>query len=209
MNKIKASIGTKQGKIVLTILMIAVGAVLIFAAVSGREQNPEKGTADGKSALAALKEIAGESRVETLASFKEAKKSDDPEQFLADNSIYIMDEEAVERFAETYLTGAESTAQASGVTTEALIKEWGYESLDSYKEEAKAEALSFIKKRLAVYEAANKKHITISSGEYEKKLGTYATSFGYNTKEEFVYACEPASIANEMLYDKTVKNLFH
>ena len=127
---------------------------------------------------------------------------------IANSSRRVYDEVAIEKYAETYITGAESTAQAKNITTEQLIKdELGFNSIDDYRAEAKKEVESFVKKRLAVYEAAKKKHIKIGSGEYEELLPAYASNFGYNTEEEFEYACTPGSIANEMLYDKTTAKL--
>lgn len=88
-----------------------------------------------------------------------------------------------------------------------IVDTWGYESIDAYREEAKLLANTFIKERLVIYELAKDKKIKISTQEYEVQLGSYAINFGYATAEEFVYACMPVSIANEMLYDKVLNEI--
>ena len=197
----------KEMKFVFLALVVVV-AIILAMAFFGGAGNPEVGKATGESALKSMEDICGNSYVESLASLKEAGKQEAPEEYLAENSVYVLDEVAIEKYAETYITGAESTAQAKNITTEQLIKdELGFNSIDDYRAEAKKEVESFVKKRLAVYEAAKKKHIKIGSGENEELLPAYASNFGYNTEEEFEYACTPGSIANEMLYDKTTAKL--
>ena len=199
-------------KQILRLLPVAALALLIpagcFHLFLHAGKDPRDGTATGKSALISMKELCGESRIEVLADLKEAAKAENPEEFLCGNSIYVLDEEALDKYAETCAAGAEATARANGVTTEQLILgEWGYESMEDYREKARAEAEDFVKKRLAIYEAARKMHIRIREKEYAALLPAYAARFGYNTTEEFTYACIPSSIAIEMLYDKTVSHI--
>lgn len=197
------------------LIMIGCGIVAVMLVVAGikivdmvRNGNEEVGAATGASALESFKDIAGESFIETLGDIGDAKKGGTPVAYLAESSVYILDDEAIEIYVESYITAAESTAQATGTTVEKLIvEEWGYESIDAYREEAKELAHTFIKERLAVYEAAKEKNIKITEKEYESQLSVYALKFGYATAVEFEYACTPASIANEMLYDKTVNEL--
>ena len=146
--------------------------------------------------------------MEVLADLKEVKRSKDPIDYLTKNSTYVLDEEAIEVYVESYITAAESTAQATGVTIEKLIVEdWGYESIDAYRAEAKELSLTFIKERLAVYQIAKDKKIKVTESDYKEQLADYARKFGYATTEEFEYACTPVSIANEMLYEKTLNTL--
>lgn len=201
----------KKEKVFHIVLIIAVIVVaflagfLISFGIKNLRNNPDVGASNGKQALESFKDISGESYVEELADLKKAKESEDVLTFLTENSIYVFDEEAIEIYVESYITAAESTAQAKGISVDKLIvEEWGYESIDAYREEAKALAFGFIKERLAVYEIAKQKNFKVTGKEYKEQLSTYANKFGYATTAEFEYACTPASIANEMLYDKTL-----
>ncbi len=197
--------GLMIGIAAVVLVVVVVGSFSIFSGSSG---DPDVGKATGKGAIESMQDVCGNSYVEELASLKEAGKQEAPEKYLAENSVFVLDEAAIERYAETYITGAESTAQTRNMTTEQLIKEeLGFESIDAYRAEAKKEVENFVKERLSVYEAAKEKNIRINSREYEELLPAYASSFGYNTEEEFEYACTPHSIANEMLYDKTTAKL--
>ena len=194
--------------------VVFIGIIFCFGILLGlffmnrNQVNVQKGASDGKTALLCFKEIAGDSYIEELASIKEAKKSENPLEYLVNNSIYVLDDEAIEIYVGSYLTAAESTSQARGISLESLIVgEWGYESIDDYKEESKEMALGFIKERLAIYEVAKSQGSKVNESEYQEKLGVYAARFGYATKEEFVYDCTPVSIANEMLYVKTLNSL--
>ena len=203
----------KSGHKTLAIILAVIASIVLLGIIIGVVMfkfghNDEKGAATGASALESFKDIAGESFVETLGDLKEAKKRGEPAKYLAENSVYILDDEAIEIYVESYITAAESTAQATGTTVEKLIvEEWGYESIDAYREEAKQLAHTFIKERLAVYEAAKSRGVKITESEYKEQLSVYAVKFGYATAVEFEYACTPASIANEMLYDKTLNEL--
>lgn len=188
---------------------VAVAVVVILAMTFlGGAGDPEIGKADGKSALKNMEAICGNSYVETLGDLKEAGKQVAPEEYLAENSTFVLDEAAIETYAETYITGAESSAQAKNMTTEQFVKEeLGFDSIEDYRAEAKKEVENFVKQRLAVYEAAKKKNVKISTKDYDELLEAYASNFGYNTEEEFEYACTPGSIATEMLFDKTTARL--
>lgn len=191
--------------LLLLLLLVALGIGCLFLFGRDNRVDEQTGAADGQSALAAFEDIAGESRIDSLADLQAAKDSPSPVAYLVENSVYVLDNAAIEVYAESYITAAESTAQAAGITVESLIvEEWGYDSVQAYRNEAMELTLSFIKKRLAVYGAAGEMGVGITQKEYEDKLNTYAVNFGYATAQEFTYACTPASIANEMLYDKTL-----
>ena len=199
-----------KGKICLLVGVLFVIGIVAGVFIANRNQiRTEVGASSGEIALESFKSVAGDSYVEKLPNLKDAKASGDVLKFLRENSTYVLDEEAIEIYVESYITAAESTAQATGVSLDELIVDtWGYESIDAYREAAKELTDTFIKERLAVYTIAKDKNIKISEDEYKESLNTYAINFGYATAEEFVYACMPVSIANEMLYDKVVQNEF-
>lgn len=209
MKRIAKLTGGKRNMVISAVLVLVIVLIAgVVIVMKNAASDPEVGAATGKSALAAMKDICGDSYVETLADLKEAGKVEAPEEYLMENSVFVMDEAAVDKYVETYISGAESSAQASGVSTDAYIRDTlGYESIEKYRAAAKAEAEGFIKKRLAVYEAAKKKNIRISEKDYQELVSAYAATYGYSSVEEFTYACVPASIANEMLFDKTVAEL--
>ena len=195
----------RAGYVVIALVVFIVGLVAGVLVMNKNKIFAERGASDGTVALLSFQEIAGDSYVEVLADLKEVKKSKDPIDYLTKNSTYVLDEEAIEVYVESYITAAESTAQATGVTIEKLIvEEWGYESIDAYRAEAKELSLTFIKERLAVYQIAKDKKIKVTESDYKEQLADYARKFGYATTEEFEYACTPVSIANEMLYEKVV-----
>jgi len=190
------------------ILLVAVVALIVAIVMKFAGVDSEKGAATGKSALEAFKDVAGESYVDELADLRKMPDGEDPVVYLAENSAFVMDDEAVEIYIQGYVTAAESSAQAKGISVEKLlIDEWGFESVDAYRKEAEKTSMKFIKEHLAVFEYAMRKNVKIVEKEYEEQLSSYALKFGYATAEEFVYDCTPASIANEMLYDKTVDML--
>jgi FKBP-type peptidyl-prolyl cis-trans isomerase (trigger factor) len=198
----------KYAIIAIAVLILAVGGVWFGFHRGSSTDNDEAKSADRDTAMAALKDICGNSKVDTLADLSIAATKEDPEAYLEENSIYVMDEEAVDKFIQSYLSGAESTAQAQGITTEQLVKDsFGYDSLDEYIEEKKQEITSFVKQRLAVYEAAGKEHITIKEKEFEELLPSYMAAYGYDDEDTFLYECKPSSIAVEMLYDKTLSSI--
>ena len=204
----KMSKSKKRICIGVAVSLFILGLIAGIYVMSRNKIQVEVGESNGEIALACFKQVAGDSYVEEIASLKEAKETDNPLRYLTENSTYVLDEEAIEIYVESYITAAESTAQATGVSVEKLIVDtWGYESIDAYREEAKLLANTFIKERLVIYELAKDKKIKISTQEYEEQLGSYAINFGYATAEEFVYACMPVSIANEMLYDKVLENI--
>ena len=132
--------------IIAVIVVAFLAGFLISFGIKNLRNNLDVGASNGKQALESFKDIAGESYVEELADLKKAKESEDVLTFLTENSIYVFDEEAIEIYVESYITAAESTAQAKGISVDKLIvEEWGYESIDAYREEAKALAIGFIK----------------------------------------------------------------
>lgn len=192
-------------------------AVIVFAVTAAafavyrrdfRIISDETGEANAVSALKHLQAIAGESKVTDVADLKRIPDNLTVEDYLIKNSIFSLDEETMDRTVQTYLTGAESTAAARGLTAEQLIVgEWGYESVESYRQKTEEELDRFVKLRLAVYETAKDRHITISAKEYEEMLEDYAAVHGYEDAGTFAYECRPSSIADEMLYDKTLNAL--
>ena len=201
----REQIKKRAGYVVIALVVFIVGLVAGVLVMNKNKIFAERGASDGTVALLSFQEIAGDSYVEVLADLKEVKRSKDPVDYLTKNSTYVLDEEAIEIYVESYITAAESTAQAAGVTIEGLIVEdWGYESIDAYRAEAKEMSLAFIKERLAVYQIAQDQKIKVTESDYKEQLDAYARKFGYATTEEFEYACTPVSIANEMLYEKVV-----
>lgn len=198
-----------QGKALASLAALMGSALVVFLLIiclPGRKGGETK--VDAAGALSDMEEICGESRIETLADLKEFKRDGNPADFLSRNSVYVLDEEAVDRYVQTYVAGAESAAMAQGKSIEELIiSDWGYESLESYKKAVREEAEDFIKKRLAVYEVAKIYDIAVNAKEYERLLGTYAERFSYTTAEEFSTDCTARSIADEMLYDKTIARM--
>lgn len=198
----------KTGMFLLIIIGVFFAACTFFFLPNRAPVDPEIGVATGQSAKENLRNICGNSYVEELASITDARNSPAPEVYLAEHSIFVLDEDAIEIYVESNITAAESTAQAKDMTVQNLIvDEWGYESVDNYREEVRSNALNFIKQRLAVYQVAETEDIAVLESEYEDQLTTYAMKFGYNTAAEFTYACTPASIASEMLYDKALNVL--
>lgn len=189
----------------LIILTVAAGFFLKFGMNPGNPEN--QGSATGESALESLQDYCGESYVDVLADLGEVRKAELPIEYLVENSVYIMDEAAIEVTVQSYVTGAESTASATGKTTEAVVQEYGYSTVDEYRDAVRQQVEEFIRTHLAVYTAAKKEHVSISEKEYKEKLAEYGEKFGYEDLEEFTYYCSPASIANEMLYDKMYASL--
>lgn len=190
---------------VVLVVLILIAGVLFFLGKKNKV-NLEAGAADAQTAFAVLKDMGGDSYVETLADLSKAKKQPDPQIYLAENSVFVMDDEAVEITVASQIAGAESTAESQGITYEELIVDtWGYESIDAYKIGTEEEVIQFIKERLCIYKVAEKENITISEEEYQNGLESYAAKFGFSSVEAFTYACTPATIASEMLYDKTLE----
>lgn len=191
------------------VVMVLLGVFMVFAVffIHNRGKTEEAAEATGKTALEAFRDIAGESRVESLATGL-AKGSKDPAGRLAEQSVFVIDKDAVGAYLESCMTGAESTAHAAGITCDELIMdEWGYDSVEAYRAHMEAEVTKFIKQRLAIYAAAEEKGMRITGREYKKRLPQYARRFGYEDTAGFEAACLPASIANEMLYDKVVDSM--
>ena len=100
-----------------SVLLILVLIVLCLYLFRGSDiKNEELTAATGESAIADFQDIAGESRIDELADVREAKSSGEAAEYLMENSVYVMDDEAIELYLESYITAAESTAQAGGVT---------------------------------------------------------------------------------------------
>ncbi len=168
-----------------------------------------KGSATGHTALRALGELYGGSRVEKLAELSGLSPGTDPVRYLLENSVFILDADYMKKRVSMDQLAMESMAQTKGCSyTEYVTLQRGYESVEAYEQERYQVYESFVKEHLAVYEAAKQKHIAISAAEYQKLLPKYAEKFGYGEDvDRFEQECDRDSIANEMLYDKTVGRL--
>lgn len=95
-------------------------------------------------------------------------------------------------------------AELEGKTQEGMIISWGYEDLELYKETLTETVYDFIKGRLAVFSIARQQEIVLTEEEYQENLKVYASKYGYSDPEIFEEKCGAHSIANEMLFDKTI-----
>lgn len=195
----------KKRIIILVGFMAAVIAAGTFFYSSTHVKVDGSGSADARSAQAALNEGYGDTILESLGDIKEAKNHEDPLKWLVDNSVVTVDEDGINRMVDEYKTGAETTAMASGITYEQMISQLGYASEDEMTAKLFDYYVSFVKERTVAIAVADEKNITVSHKYYEENLTKYAERFGYEDGETFEYECDPDSIANEMLYDKVVK----
>lgn len=187
----------------MVVILLAVFGLLLFHHFSiGKEE----GTATAATASQAMAEGFASATVVELADISEAKKQADPVEWLVNNSTVAIEETELQRLIDEYKTGAESTANAMEMSYDDFItKNLGYEDDKALEESVKEYYSDFIKRRAVVFAVADKENISISKAYYEENLLTYAARFGYEDTETFTFECEPNSIANEMLYDKTVE----
>lgn len=189
-------------------LLALIGMSAVFWNLPERTAGDGKGSATGAYALRVLKEMYGDSYVEQLADLEEAAKAPAPQAYLRERSSFVVDKDLIEEKVQESVLGAEASALSEGITVEQFLRErWGYEDLETYRNEKEQEYMEFLKERLAVYEAARDRHITISRSEYRELLPAYAAAFGYDDMEQFELECDRDSIACEMLYDKTIRSL--
>lgn len=189
------------------ILLLLVLAAILWRMPERTAGNGE-GSATGRYAVRVLREMYGDSYVEELADIEKAAADPAPEVYLRENSAFVIDEGTIEEKVQEAVLGLESTAVQSQITVEQLLDESReYESLDDYREQKRRQYVEFVKERLAVYEAAGDRHITVSTAEYRELLPEYAAAFGYADTEQFQQECDRDSIACEMLYDKTIRSL--
>lgn len=202
--------GKKKSIFITVGIVVAVTAIIVAAAMFfTRDSRPaeERRETDGTIALESLKDVAGESKLVSLADLEQAAKQEVPEEYISENSTYEMDDDAIKEYIQRYLTALESTAAASNVTPTALVQEMGYESLEDYEAVVTDMVGEFVKQRLAVYTVAVDDHVTLSESQYNELVESYMEEYGYEDVETFEQECIPQSIANEMLFDVTLDHI--
>jgi len=186
-------------------MCMVLAVLLIGKLFLGENGNDETGQADAAYAQGVLKEgPGGGSKIDGYAGTKSAYGQSDPAGYLVNHSSFLVDQDAVESYVSEQIAGLESTSFTTGQGIEELLLEKGYDSLDEYRQDLMAETSLFIKKRLCIYHAAKDLKLCISEDEYTELLPSYAQKYGFDSADEFSYICLPATIASEMLYDKTV-----
>lgn len=200
-------------------VLIGIAAVVIVAAVvvfsgffflqkGNEDARDEKGEAKPSYAMDTMaNDFSGSSQIDTFASVKEAQAQSDPVAYMVDNSVFLLDQQAIDEKVAERISGMEASANTQGIAIEDLLAEAGYESVDTYKETVTNEVIEFVKSRMCVYKAAEELGLFISPDEYETLLPEYAEKYGFEDTESFEYVCRPGTIACEMLYDKTVDTL--
>lgn len=195
-------------------VLLGIAAVVVVVVVTGlffqqRKSNEDvrDGRGEAKPSYAAdtmASDFSGASKIDTFVSVKEAQSQADPVAYMVDNSVFLLDEQAIDEKVAERLSGMEASANTQGIAIEDLLSEAGYESVDAYKETVTNEVIEFVKSRMCVYKAAEELGLFISPDEYETLLPEYAEKYGFEDTESFEYVCRPGTIACEMLYDKTV-----
>ncbi len=194
---------------------IAVFLFFLFAGGFWYTQTPQymagqgKGSATAKTALEAVGESYGGSCVEQLADLSGIPEGGDVITYLVASSSFILDKDHLENQVDADCLAAESSAAARGYAYEEYLTDLcGYTSVEAYRQERYKFHEKFLKEHLAVYEAAREKGVTVSRKEFKELIPEYAKKFGYGEDvERFQRECEKDSIANEMLYDKTIERL--
>ena len=192
------------------VIVLILSVLLIIMSLSSNEGI----VSNGKMALKYLTTVSGKSAILSLPDLPEAVGEDSPETWLIENSEYELDEEAISVYVEECMEAVKREAELEGKTQEELIISWGYEDLELYKETLTETVYDFIKGRLAVFSIARQQEIVLTEEEYQEKLKVYASKYGYSDPEIFEEKCgDPEifeekcgahSIANEMLFDKTI-----
>lgn len=209
MEKVKTAI--REHKKITACIIVAIllfGAGVVYCVVHSPAVTAGNGTgsATSKTAMNDLEEGFAACNVTKLADIKEAKTHEDPVAWLTENSQIEVDEDAITKLIDSYKTGAESSAQAMGMDYDDFIKDnLGYDDEDAMTEAVYDYYKNFVVERAIVLAVAEKKNITVNHSYYEKNLTKYAEKFGYEDANTFETECDPDSIANEMLYDKTVE----
>lgn len=182
------------------VIVLILSVLLIIMSLSSNEGI----VSNGKMALKYLTTVSGKSAILSLPDLPEAVGEDSPETWLIENSEYELDEEAISVYVEECMEAVKCEAELEGKTQEELIISWGYEDLELYKETLTETVYDFIKGRLAVFSIARQQEIVLTEDEYQEKLKVYASKYGYSDPEIFEEKCGAHSIANEMLFDKTI-----
>lgn len=176
---------------------------MIMVSLSNREGI----VSNGKMALKYLTAVSGKSEILSLPDLSKSVGEGSLETWLIDNSEYELDEKAVNIYVEECLEDVRHEAELEGKTQEKLIISWGYKDLEVYKENLTKTVYDFVKIRLAVFSIAKQQEIILAEEEYQEKLKVYASKFGYSDPKIFEEKCGAQSIANEMLFDKTMQML--
>ena len=182
------------------VIMLILSVLLIIMSLSSKEGI----VSNGKMALKYLTTVSGKSVILSLPDLPEAVGEDSPETWLIENSEYELDEEAISVYVEECMEAVKREAELEGKTQEGMIISWGYEDLELYKETLTETVYDFIKGRLAVFSVARQQEIVLTEEEYQENLKVYASKYGYSDPEIFEEKCGAHSIANEMLFDKTI-----
>lgn len=196
-------------------ILIVAGIITALAVIAGAaflihrnaEPDEESRETTGEIALESLKDVAGESRLLSLADLSDVASQESPETYIEENSEYEMDDDAIKEYVQNYLTALESTAADSNVTPTALVQEMGYEGIEEYEATVTGMVEDFVKQRLAVYTIAEQEKISLSKSQYESLVESYMAEYGYEDVETFEKECIPLSIANEMLFDVTLDRI--
>lgn len=182
------------------VIMLILSVLLIIMSLSSKEGI----VSNGKMALKYLTTVSGKSVILSLPDLPEAVGEDSPETWLIENSEYELDEEAISVYVEECMEAVKREAELEGKTQEGMIISWGYEDLELYKETLTETVYDFIKGRLAVFSIARQQEIVLTEEEYQENLKVYASKYGYSDPEIFEEKYGAHSIANEMLFDKTI-----
>lgn len=185
------------------VIVLILSILLIMVSLSNREGI----VSNGKMALKYLTAVSGKSEILSLPDLSKSVGEGSLETWLMDNSEYELDEKAVNIYVEECLEDVRHEAELEGKTQEKLIISWGYKDLEVYKENLTKTVYDFVKIRLAVFSIAKQQEIILAEEEYQEKLKVYASKFGYSDPKIFEEKCGAQSIANEMLFDKTMQML--
>ncbi len=203
------NVWTKYKKPIISIALICLnfGIMIVGMSLSTNTETEEvhvTGTATAESATEALEDGFGSTNVISLADVASAKETEDPLTYMVENSEVEVDEDAVNNLVDIYRIGLESTANAQEVSYNELLLEMGYSSDDLLIQSLYTYYYSFLQTRAVVFAVAAQEGLTINREEYEEQLDTYAEYYGFSSGEEMAAYCDEDSIANEMLYNKTI-----
>lgn len=165
-------------------------------------------TASYDAAMEVVAEGYGNCALDSLASLDGLSSEQDPLEYLVENSVFIIDSEAVRKQSDSECLATETAAINAGTTYTSYVKENYDMSVDDYEDAMYDKYEDFIKERLAVYEVASEEGFKITESEYDDQLEEYAEKFGFDSVEDFEYMVDTESIAVEMLYDETVDWLY-
>ncbi len=110
-----------------------------------------------------------------------------------------------DRFYQTIMAGAESTAQMYGMTLEEYLTQMyqGQVTLTQFEAAAKEQAKSYVKENLIIYQIAKTEGIAVGDEEFNEWLTSLATSYGI-TAEEFLQYYDKETLMLSLLQEKVV-----